>query len=209
MKIMEIFSILLVIIVLAFSLSFANLSLESFLYSALFMAIILSVNVFAKKITAYLFQSEAEVRIWSMQRWGYYERSYLKTPVPIGLLLPFFLTILSLGYFTWLASMQTEVTATKARVAKRHSIYRYTEITDWDLGWISASGIIACHILAILSYLLGFSELSRLAVLFAAFNMIPISKLDGTKIFFANTIVLWCVLAVISLIGLGYVFFLV
>jgi Zn-dependent protease len=55
---------------------------------------------------------------------------------------------------------------------------------------------------------MGFSEFSRLSIYFAFFNMIPISDLDGNKIFFGS-LILWSFLAALVLIGLGYVFFLV
>ena len=43
---------------------------------------------------------------------------------------------------------------------------------------------------------------------FVFFNLIPVSDLDGNKIFFGNN-VLWVVLAIVSLIALGYTIFLI
>ena len=43
---------------------------------------------------------------------------------------------------------------------------------------------------------------------FAFFNMLPISELDGNKIFFGS-IVFWSFLAILTLIGLGYAFLLI
>ncbi|MBU3912680.1 MAG: hypothetical protein KKE50_01160, partial [Nanoarchaeota archaeon] len=126
----------------------------------------------------------------------------------IGLLFPFFLIILTLGRVPWLATTQTEIIASKAKIAKKHGIYRYSEMTDSDLAWITSAGIFACFILAILAYLLNLPDLSRYAILFACFNMIPLGQIDGTKIFFGN-LLLWFILAIISLLGLGYIFLLV
>ena len=208
MKIKEASHILLAVIVSAFVVSFRALSLEGFLFAGLFFVVIFVFNMGAKKLWAYNIQSDVETKIWQFQRYGFYERSYFKVPVPVGIIFPFLLSILSLGYVPWLATTQTEVLASKARVAKRHGLYRYSEMTDSDIAWITAAGIFACLVLAIISYLVGLSSLSKYAVLFAVFNMIPLGNLDGTKILFGNKI-LWTVLAVISLIGLGYVIWLV
>jgi len=206
MKFNEIAQIILVIIVLAFSASFKNLI--NFPFVCIFLAIIFIVNIGAKKLMAYYLQSGVETKIWNFQRFGLYERSHFKKPIPIGIILPFLIAILSLGNVTWFASTQSEITASRARVAKRHGIYRFSEMTESSMGIIVAAGIFACLILAILAYIVGFPEISKLAILFAAFNMLPLGHLDGTKIFFGS-IVLWAVMAILCLIGLGYVFFLV
>ena len=61
---------------------------------------------------------------------------------------------------------------------------------------------------AVLGYLVGFTEFARLNIFLAFFSMIPISDLDGNKIFFGSQI-MWSFLAAITLIGLGYAFFLI
>jgi len=208
MKTIEIVHVLLAAVVSAFVVQFRNLSPETFALAFLFFIVIFIFSIGAKKIMANFLQSDIETKIWHFQRWGWYERSYLKTPLPIGLLLPFFLIILTLGRVPWLATTQTEVIASKARVAKMRGIYRYSEMTDGDIAWITAAGTFACFFLAIIAYLVNLPDLSRYAVLFAAFNMIPLGNLDGTKIFFGS-IILWFVLAAISLLGIGYVFMLV
>jgi Zn-dependent protease len=94
------------------------------------------------------------------------------------------------------------------RAAKRHGLYSYSEMTESHIGLIAAVGVIASLVFAVIGYLMGFSEFSRLSIYFAFFNMIPISDLDGNKIFFGS-LILWSFLAALVLIGLGYVFFLV
>jgi len=208
MKVKEFIHVLLAIIVSAFVVTFKGLSPLTFLLAILFFIVIFIFSIGAKKLVAHYIQSDIETKLWQFQRWGWYERSYLKNAVPIGIILPFILSILTLGYVPWLATTQTEIIASKAKVAKRHGIYRYSEMTEWETGWIAAFGIIAVLILAVVSYLINLSDLSKYAVLFALFNMIPLGNLDGTKILFGNR-VLWSVLAVISLIGLAYILWLV
>lgn len=203
----ELGQIILALIVSAFAVSFKYLSLETFLLALLFFAVIFAFNVGAKKLYAYSLQSDAEIKIWHFQRWGWYERSHFPIPIPIGIILPFLLSILSLGYVPWLATTQTEIQASRAKVAKRHGIYRYSEMTESGTGWIAAYGIIAVLFLALVSYFINLPILSKYAILFCFFNIIPLGHLDGTKILFGNK-VLWAVLAVLCLTGLGYILFL-
>ena len=202
----ELISIMLALIVLAFSNSFTNLSL--FLSSIIVFAVILLFYIGAKKFTAYYYEAEEETKIWTFQRYGLYERSRFKTPIPIGIILPFVLSILTFGYVKWFAVTESEVKPLPTRAVKRHDYYSFSEMTEFNLGVISASGILACLALAILAYLLNFPELARAGVFFAAFNLLPLGKLDGAKIFFGS-VVLWSSLAVLTLIFLLYALLLV
>jgi len=208
MKLVEFAHIIIVIIVLAFSITLTKLSPKTLGISALFLAIIFFVNIGAKKLAALYFQADIETKIWQIQRWGLYERSHLKYPIPMGIILPFLISIISLGSLFWLASIQTEITAKKEKVVKRHDYYSFSEMTEFQIGVIPAMGIIACFLLAIIAYFAGFGELSKLAIFFACFNMLPIGQLDGTKIFFGS-VIWWFILAVICVIGLAYALFLV
>ena len=202
----EILALILSLIVLAFSNSFINL--DKFISSLLMFAIILIIYITAKKVTAYYYESEEESKIWSFQRYGWYSRSYFKYPVPIGIILPFLLSVLTFGYVKWFAVTESEVRPTPARAVKRHQIYSFSEMTEWHLALISASGILASLIIAPVAYILNFPELARASIFFACFNLIPLGKLDGSRVFFGS-IVLWVILAAISLIALAYALLLV
>ncbi len=208
----EIIHILLAVVVMAFAVSFVNISKPEFsiefLLASLFFIVIFIFSIGAKKLIAYYLQSDIETKIWQFQRYGLYERSYFKKPIPIGFLLPFFVAIITLGKVPWLATTQTEIQASKSRVAKRHGIYRFSEMTDSDMAWITAAGIFVPLVLAVVAYLINLPYLSRLAILFSSFNMLPIGNLDGSKIFFGSR-VLWTILTAFCLIGLGYLFLLV
>jgi len=204
----EFLHILLVIIILAFAVSFVKLTLFNFLVAALFFVIIFAVNLAAKKAMSYYLQAEVETRVWQFQRYGIKEKQYLKYPVPIGIILPFLVSLLSLGSVYWLAATQSEITARKSRVIKKHDFYSFTEMTEWHIGLIPAAGIFACLVLAFIAYFINQGELGRLAIFSACFNMIPLGNLDGTKIFFGS-LILWFVLAAFSLIGLGYAMLLI
>jgi Zn-dependent protease len=201
----EITGLLLALIVLAFANSFINLTL--FINSLIIFAVILIVYVTAKKLTAYYYEAEEESKIWTFQRYGLYERSYFKTPVPIGIILPFLLSILSFGYIKWFAVTESEIKPTPERAVKRDDIFSFSEMTEYHLAVISAAGIFFSLLISPIAYILNFPELTRAGIYFASFNMLPLGKLDGSRIFYGSRI-LWTVLAVLCLMGLGYAFFL-
>lgn len=207
----EIFAIIIALVVLAFSNSFKNIyegNSAHFLYSLLFFAIIFIVYIAGKKLMAFYLESEEETKILTFQRYGIYERSYLKTPVPIGIILSFLLSILSLGYIKWFALTETDVKAKIGRAVRKHEYYSYSEMTEFHIASISAAGIFPLFILSFIAYLINQPELAKLSVYFACFNLLPLGKLDGTKIFFGAKIV-YAILAAIALIALGYVWLLV
>ena len=110
-----------------------------------------------------------------------------------------------------MASLVFDVKAKAYHAAKRHGIYSFSEMTEEHIGKIAAAGIFVNLLLAFIFYFVGgdFGILfAKLNIWFVFFNMIPLSDLDGNKIFFGN-LVLWSFLAIVTLIGLGYTFLLV
>lgn len=202
----EIAQIITVAFILAFALSIFNF--DFFIYALISIMLILSVNIAAKIVAGYYYESEIEVKIWEMERYGFKPGSYFKKPVPIGAFIPILTALISFGYFTWLASFVFDVKPKVYRAAKRHGLYSFSEMTEEHIGNIAAAGILANLALAIMGYLIGFEEFAKLNIYYAAFSMIPISDLDGNKIFFGN-IVSWSFLATIVMIAVGFVIFIV
>ena len=203
----EISYILIVVLVITLTIGLFK-GIGAFLYTLLAVFFVFLVNILAKKIMCFYLDSEIEIKTWEIKRYGFKPSSYFKKPFPSGILFPIILAVLSLGNLIWMASLVFEVKPKIYRAAKRHGLYSYSEITENHIGLIAAAGVIANLIFAVVGYLIGFSEFSRLSIFLAFFNMIPISDLDGNKIFFGS-LVLWSFLAALVLIGLGYVFFLV
>ena len=207
----EMLAIAIAIIILAFSNSLKSISegnSEIFAYSIIFFAIIFIVYIAGKKLMANYLESEEETKILTFQRYGLYERSYLKTPFPIGIILSFALSIFSLGYIRWFAVTETEVKSKIGRAVRKHEYYSYSEMTEFHIASISAAGISLLFVLSFIAYLINQPELAKLSVYFAAFNLLPLGKLDGTRIFFGARI-LYAILSAIALIALGYVWLLV
>jgi len=199
-------------IIIAFSITLVK-DLNIFLLVLLGVFILILVNVLVKKMAAYLLESEIEIKIWEIRRFGFKTNQYWKKPFPLGAFAPLISRVIlfPLNGFVWMASLVFDVKAKAYHAAKRHGIYSFSEMTEEHIGKIAATGIFANLILAVIFYFAGgdFGTLfAKLNIWFVFFNMIPISDLDGNKIFFGN-LVLWSFLAIVTLIGLGYTFLLV
>ena len=212
----EIISITIITLILAFSITLMQ-SIELFLSTLLFIFLIILINIIAKKIAGYYFEAEVETKLWEMERYGflgaivrgfYHPSKKFKQALPLGAIMPIVVKVLSLGYVNWLASLTFDVKAKKHRVAKRHGFYSFSEMTEFHIGLIAASGILANLSFAIIGYLIGATEFARFNIYYAFFNMIPLSSLDGNKIFFGSLLV-WSFLASIIMIGLGFAFFVI
>lgn len=170
----------------------------------LFSAIIVLTAVITKKLAGYNFNIEVEHKVLGFQRWGYYKRSHFNKPVPIGIILPFFLSIISLGIIKpfWLLQFDAE-NLYKKRIqrARGESQYRRTEINESDLGFTAAWGLWSLIFLAIIGYFLKQPELTKYAVYYGAWNLVPLSNLDGIKIFFGS-LFNWVLLLIVYIIAL-------
>lgn len=212
----EIISITIITLILAFSITLMQ-SIELFLSTLLFIFLIILINIIAKKIAGYYFEAEVETKLWEMERYGflgaivrgfYHPSKKFKQALPLGAIMPLVVKVISLGYVNWLASLTFDVKAKKYRTAKRHGFYSFSEMTEFHIGLIAAAGILANLFFAVIGYLIGATEFARLNIYYAFFNMIPISSLDGNKIFFGSLII-WSFLASIIMIGLGFAFFII
>lgn len=199
----EILLILIVSIVLAFLISLIE-TWNAFLYSLLAVLAVILINVLAKKISSYYLEAEVEVKLWEIERYGFGPGQYFKKPVPAGVIVPIVSKILffALGGFVWMASFVFDVKPKIYRAAKRHGLYSFSEMDEGHIGRIAATGIIANLIFAGIGYLVGFDEFARINLYYAFFNMIPISDLDGNKIFFGS-LLLWAILATITLMAMA------
>ena len=76
-----------VAVVLAFCASLFTDTL-TFFYVLASILIILTVNTTAKKVAAYYCDSEIEIKLWEMQRYGYKTHYRFKKPFPAGAAFP-------------------------------------------------------------------------------------------------------------------------
>lgn len=206
MSLKELLVLALALVVLAFSNSYFNVPL--FAQSLIFFAIILAVYTSAKKLTAYYYEADEETRIWTAERFGLGEWAHLRMPIPIGILLAFFLPIMSFGAIPWFALTESEVRPTEVRAVRRHDFFSFAEMTEWHLAMISAAGIASMFLIVVLAYIFNYPVLAKLSIYYAAFNLLPLGKLDGSKVFFGSYI-LYAIIAAVTLIALAYVVLLV
>ncbi len=205
----EILTIISVSIILAFSITLLS-GFASFLIVLLSVFAVIIINVFAKKFAGEFFELKTEIKLWEFKRWGYKPYQSFNKNIPAGAILPIISRIIffPLNGFVWMASLVFDVKAKIYRTAKRHGIYSFSEASEDHLAYIAGAGILINLVAAAVGYLIGFSEFAKFSVWFAFFNLIPISNLDGNKIFFGNK-VFWSFLAAITLIALGYSFLIV
>ncbi|MCK9568312.1 hypothetical protein M0R72_05165 [Candidatus Pacearchaeota archaeon] len=201
----EIFLISLTIIIFAFLINISASLIEDwqiFLFTLISFSIIIFGNIFAKKIMAFNLDSEIEMQLWETGKFPLVYRTGSK-PFPMGAVLPIITKIIFFPFntFFWMASMVFDVRPRIFRGARRHGLYTFSEITEYHIGLIAASGIAINLIFSIIGYFLGFPLFSRLNIYYAFFNMIPLSDLDGNKIFFGSKL-LWSFLASLILIGM-------
>ena len=168
------------------------------------------VNVLAKKVFGYYLESDVEVKLWEIRYFGFKKHQHFRKPVPAGALLPLIskIFLFPVNGFVWMASLVFDVKPKPYRSARRHGLYTYSGMTETHLGYIAAAGIFASLIAAVVGYLLGFTEFSRLSMYYTLFNMIPLSNLDGNKIFFGS-IALWSFLACLVVLGLFFMVFVI
>jgi Zn-dependent protease len=166
--------------------------------TGLILAVLL-INTIAKKVTGFYLDTEVEIKQWEFSRYGIKKHKHFKKPVPAGILAPLIIKFFSIGFLNWMACLTFDVKGKTYRAAKRHGIYSFSEISEKEIGWMATAGIWANIIFAIVGYLIGgevFLQFARLNIGYAFFNLIPISDLDGSKIFFGNKLN-WSFLAII------------
>ena len=212
MKEQEIIQIIIAIIVLGIIVGAKDL-LSLDLYNVVriigFSIIVIGANIIGKKIIASKLDADVEHEVWKMQRYGLPVGAHLKRDVPVGIIFPLFVTVISLGTANLMTLLTYETKALKRRAARRFGTFSFTEMTEYHNAWVGAGGIISVLLIAFIAYLIPqLSGLGNLAIFYAFWNMLPFSKLDGTQIYFGSKI-LWSVLAVITLICTIYAMILV
>ena len=167
-----------------------------------FAAIILALAIGAKKGAAYLLDSDVEHELWKSSGFSFTPKPGYRKEHQAGVIIPLFISFLSIITKTTLQCFTLvtyETRARKARASKRFGPYSYQEMTDWHNALIGAAGNVTIIILATVAYFANNEFLARQASFYAFWNLLPISKLDGTQIFFGSK-VLWTILATITLL---------
>jgi hypothetical protein len=206
----EISAIIIVSLILGFTISLMR-SIELFWYSLASILVIILINLTAKKVASFYVDSEIEIKLWEIKRFGFRPWMHFKKGFPAGVFFPIIFTALSTGLMTWFACLTFDVKAKKYRARKKYGIYSFSEMTEFHIAVIAAAGIAANLLAATMGYLVGMPEqmnFVKLNIYFAFFNMLPLSDLDGNKIFFGSQVI-WSFLGAVVLAALGYAFWVI
>ena len=218
----ELKDIALAILVISVSIGFGSELIgdwEKFFQIFLAVTLVISLNILAKKFMAYNLDAKTESKIWELKMPRAFEnlrnvksekRKQKGDKFAAGIILPIISRIIlfPLGSFIWMGALVFDVTPRIYRGAKRFGLYTFSDITEGHIGIIAAAGVLFNLILSISGYLLGFTLFARLNLYYAFFNILPLSELDGNKIFFGNKII-WSILASIVLIGMFFSIFMI
>ena len=172
-------------LVIALSLTYPGKSISILLTLFASIFLIFLVNILAKKLFAYHIETDIDLRLWSIKHFGLRKSEHFNNPLPM-LWLPILTSLLSFGRLVWMSIIEFDVTPRPERVSRRHGLYRYTEVTEWHIALIATAGIFANIVLGIIAYFAGFEQFTKLSFIFAFWNLIPVSRLDGSKIFFGS-----------------------
>jgi hypothetical protein len=122
----------------------------------------------------------------------------------MGLILPFFFSIISLGIikpFMLLQFNAENIMKKRIQRARGEGMYRRTEINESDLGFTSAWGFWALILLAIIGYFLKQPELTKYSIYYGIWNLLPLGQLDGMKLFFGS-LINWILLVIVYIVSL-------
>lgn len=203
----EIGIILLVTIILALVISSLS-TWNKIFYLIPIVFLVIIINIIAKKVAGFYLDSQVEIRLWEISRYGFKAHDRFNKPIPAGIIIPILVKILSFGYINWLAATTFEVKPKTYRAAKRFGLYTFSEMSEYHLAIIAATGIIANIVFAIVGYLINQPDFARISIYYTFYNLIPISDLDGSKIFFGS-LLLWSFLAAVVLIGMFFAIFVI
>lgn len=184
-------------LILAFSISYAQN--EFLLYSFVSFLIIISGTMLVKKVVGYLLEIDVETKFWSVYQYGFKRNAHFKRPIPF-LWLPLLVSLVTQGVVWWFAILSFDVTPRTERTSRRHGLYRFTQVTEWHIAWIAVWGVITSITLSIIGYIAGFEFFSELSIYYALWSLVPISNLDGSKIFFSSRGLWFTVTSIVAII---------
>lgn len=196
----EIVTILLVSLILAISYIYPEIRNSERLLIALGgFLVAIGINILAKKIVAYNLEADVQTKLWDLYYFGFREKRHFKKPVPMIWLTPL-LSMISRGAMIWMPLLEFEVSPRVERVAKRHELYRFANMTEWHLALIVFWSLIANVFAYVVLSFCGLREMAIISLYYAMWSMIPVSGLDGSRLLFGSR-KLWVMAGIILLIA--------
>ena len=190
----EIRSILIIAFIAAFIFSFNEwgidkfnllVGIQNFLFALVFCLIIYTTHAFSQKFTAKFFDHEIEFTLLTIRKKIKEVRKTIM--VPIGPAITLLITLLTNGKLIFLLLNSFEMKSNKTHRLGR----KWINIKDFEEAQIALAGPLSEILLLILLKILSplsliFSKGMFIASTIAIFNMLPLPKVDGSKIFFGS-----------------------
>ncbi len=195
-KINELLSILVAIIILSISYTFKDNT--NFFNIFFIFTIVLSTSIISKKIFASYLNIKLNFQFWSIYQTSLLEKGHLKKPLTMAWL-PLMLSFVSKGTILWMPILITKEEKTIERVTKYKGMHRYSEVTEWEKAQIACISIISLILICLISYFFNFILLSKISIYFALWSLLPLSNLDGSKLFFGSK-KLWTFTTVLAIL---------
>lgn len=160
-----------------------GIGLSNLFRTSILSLIILLTYQTSHKLIAKKYHAHSTFRIWSLQRWWFTKNAKFKKPLIAGIILPLFFSLISNGFLKFAAIGSSEITSIeRKRIGKK-----YKHISEQELAKIHLVGPFTILLLSlILVQFPGFNEIVKIAYTLAIFSMLPISGLDGGKVFFGS-----------------------
>lgn len=210
----EVISIILGIIIFTLLIAYNNnrVEISILLKSAIISIVIILVSVLAKKITARNIDTKLEIKILEFKKYWITRRSEFKKAIPSGVFLPLLLAFLSSGFVKFLTFFQFELEALPSKSTKRYGVRRFSTVMDWDYALVIFYNVLALLALSIIcdyfstSIILPFKEISKYSIYYLLYNMIPLGKIDGLKLYIGSRPLYLFSLILILITGLVVLF---
>ena len=198
----EILVIVLSTIILTLAINYGHPN-SSFLEGLIIFFVILFVNYGVKKVVARHYEITINVKPWEIYQFGFKEKNHFKKPLTM-IWWPLFVSLFTMGSFWWFPILEFDVKAKPERATRRHGLYRFAEVTDNHIAHIAFWSIMSTLALLLLGYAffggaLWFGHFAKISIFYALWSLVPISRLDGSKLFFGQKW-LWFLTLVITLI---------
>jgi Zn-dependent protease len=179
----ELMVILLAGIIIGYLYAFSKFTWSSWILLSLLGFMVVLIHSFGQKFAANMLDASTETKFWTMDRFWFAEVRKFPAPLPAGLILPLIGIFMTVGWLKFLAITTFEATALPR-------LRSFSKVTEMQLAMIALSGAIANVLVAFCAFMLGHIDFAMMNLFFALFSMLPISSLDGTKIFFGSRL-LW------------------
>lgn len=148
-----------------------------------------------KTIFAHYYGFKIKSRFLSLKRIWFGDKYKTKIPIPIWLILPLLMSLVTFNTIKLLTIVGYEYSETIKRVKRKY------QTVEFEIAKISMASLLFIFGLFVIFHYIGFSEFASVAAWFLISNLLPFGILDGSRIFHSSWIA-WSFYFVFILIAL-------